>query len=446
MKLNVAEKFTETTHEGAPAVRQHPMDQLRRSVLACMLWEQGFYENGVQVAERIRDLVIEIKDVNALKNLALEARKEMYLRHVPLYLVSLMAKYKPSGWVSYTLNEVVQRADELSEFLAIHAAVNGVKPSNIKPVMSAQVKKGLAKAFTKFDEYQLAKYNRDGAIKLRDVLFLCHAKPQNKTQADLWQRLIDGTLKTPDTWEVGLSTGGDKKEVFTKLLAEGKLGYMALLRNLRNMQQAGVDVALVDKAIRERKGAKRVLPFRYVAAAKAAPQFEPSLDLAMQAAIEDLPSFDGRTFLLIDVSGSMSFNLSDRSDITYMTSAATLAAMVRSDAKRVFTFSNNVVEVPPRAGMAGVDAVIKSQPHGGTYLGDAVAEVNKMMSAEDRLIVITDEQSYDPVPNPVANKAYMINVASNKNSVGSEGKWEKITGWSENVLRYIMESERLDSV
>ena len=97
------------------------------------------------------------------------------------------------------------------------------------------------------------------------------------------------------------------------------------------------------------------------------------------------------------------------------------------------------MEIPPRRGMAGVDAVINSQPHGGTYLGAAVAAANKLK--HDRLIVITDEQSHDRVPDPVANKAYMINVASNQNGVGY-GKWTHIDGFSEAVIKFIVESER----
>src|SRR6202007_2263470 len=106
--------------------------------------------------------------------------------------------------------------------------------------LSAQVKKGLAAAFTKFDEHALAKYDRAGVVRLRDVLFLCHAKPKDADQAGSWRRLIEGHLYTPDTWEVTLSRGGDKREHWERLLAEHKLGGLALLRNLRNMKDAGV--------------------------------------------------------------------------------------------------------------------------------------------------------------------------------------------------------------
>jgi 60 kDa SS-A/Ro ribonucleoprotein len=100
---------------------------------------------------------------------------------------------------------------------------------------------------------------------------------------------------------------------------------------------------------------------------------------------------------------------------------------------RVFTFSNELVEVPGRRGFALRDAITGSQPHGGTELGKAVGS----LPARDRLIVITDEQSHDPVPQL---KGYMINVASNKNGVGY-GRWIHIDGWSDSVLDYIAKYE-----
>jgi hypothetical protein len=145
------------------------------------------------------------------------------------------------------------------------------------------VKKGLAAAFPKFDEYQLAKYDRGGPIKLRDVLFLSHAKPRDDAQAGVWKKLVWGKLATPDTWEVALSTGTDKRAAWERLLTENKLGALALLRNLRNMREAAVDEDLVLKALRSMK-TDRVLPFRFLAAARYAPQWESSLEEAMREA------------------------------------------------------------------------------------------------------------------------------------------------------------------
>jgi 60 kDa SS-A/Ro ribonucleoprotein len=222
-----------TNHEGVTVTQLAPVQQLRRTVLACMLWENGFYESGQTIAERIKMLVPQCGP-DDVAEVAIHAREVQRLRHVPLLLVRELARLPQRaapGLISQTLARVVQRADELAEFLALYWEQG-------KAPLSKQVKTGLASAFGKFDEYQLAKYNRENAIKLRDVLFMVHAKPKDDAQAALWKRLADDQLATPDTWEVALSGGADKKAAFERLLAEGKLGYMALLRNLRNMQRA----------------------------------------------------------------------------------------------------------------------------------------------------------------------------------------------------------------
>lgn len=423
---------TEVTHGGVPAPAISDYQRLRRSVLACMLWENGFYEDGKSIAERIQECAERVS-VDQLSALAVEARSQHNLRHVPLLLLSVLAKRAKGKTVSETIAKVLQRADEMAEFLAVYWR-NGKTP------ISKQVKVGLAKAFQKFDAYQLAKYNRDGAIKLRDVLFLCHAKPKDDKQAETWKALVGGTLPAPDTWEVALSAGQDQKAVWERLISEGKLGYLALLRNLRNMTEAGVDRNLIGQAILARKGAERVLPFRYVAAARACPTLEAYLDQALSESIAGMPALSGNTVVLVDVSGSMDDRLSSKSDLRRIDAAAALASIIHGNL-RVFTFSQTLVEVPPRRGMAGVDTIIQSQPHSGTALGGAVDFINKNVSC-DRLIVITDEQATDcTAPGPAARRGYMINVAAYNSGVGY-GAWVHIDGFSESVLRWMTEYER----
>jgi 60 kDa SS-A/Ro ribonucleoprotein len=429
VRLNATARNYNVTYELGPAVpRIKPLDQSRRSVLSCLLWENEFYESGKTIADRIVENALLVKHED-LAALAIEARESFNLRHVPLLLLDVLSKTGPA-LMAATTARVLKRADAPGELLSVYWR-NGRKP------VPAQMRKGIATAMTKFDAYQLAKYDRDGVVKLRDVLRIARPKPANDEQSVLWKQVKDGTLPAPDTWEVGLSTGGDKKETFERLLREGKLGYLALLRNLRNMANAGVHEDLVREALIARKGADRVLPFRHVAAARAAPQFEPAIDQALVAAIAEMKALSERTAVMVDVSGSMDMKLSAKSDLTRLDAAAALAAIVSGNV-RVFTFSNRVVEVPPRRGMAGVDAVIRSQQHSGTYLGAAVQTLNQNLDY-DRLIVITDEQSADRVPDP-KGVGYMINVASNKNGVGY-GKWTHIDGFSESVLRFIREIE-----
>ena len=428
--LNLPWMKTKRTHEGAPAKHISAEQELRRSVLACMLWEDQFYEEGVAITGRIRELVPKVA-AEKVSALAIEAREKMKLRHAPLLLVREMARLATHRQlVAETLLRVVQRADEISEFVALYWS-EGKQP------LSAQVKKGLAAAFTKFDEYALAKYNRATPVKLRDVLFLTHAKPVDSAQAELWKRLVADQLATPDTWEVALSSGADKREAWERLLGENKLGALALLRNLRNMQEAKVDEGLVRAAL-GRMRTERVLPFRFIAAARYAPQWEQELEQAMFRSLEGQAKLPGKTVLLVDVSGSMDAPLSRRAEMRRNDAAYGLAVLLREIAGQasLYTFSDRLVRVPSRRGFALRDALNASQPHNGTYLGKALGEMDENY---DRLIVITDEQSHDAVPNP-KGRGYAINVASFQNGVGY-GKWTHIDGWSDSVIEYIRAAE-----
>ena len=442
MRLNIFKhhKARLRTHEGAPARAVTAEQALRRTVLSCMLWEGEFYEDGVQIAGRVHELVPKV-DAAKVAALAVEARGKMKLRHAPLLLVREMARHATHrALVGETLECVIQRADELSEFVAIYWA-GGRQP------LSAQVKKGLAAAFGKFDEYALAKYDRAGTVRLRDVLFLSHARPVDEAQAALWKRLAENELATPDTWEVALSAAGrgdgqEKREVWERLLAERKMGALALLRNLRNLHAAGVSEELVLSALAALK-TERVLPFRFLAAARNAPQWEEALETAMFRALETRTGkLAGHTVVLVDVSGSMESPLSARSEMRRTDAAYGLAILLREIAEKVtiYTFSDRAQRVASRRGMALRDALEKSQPHSGTYLGAALKQVEtEVREGYDRLVVITDEQLHDSVPAP-KGVGYVINVASAQNGVGY-GAWTHVDGWSEAVVDYIAELE-----
>jgi len=107
----------------------------------------------------------------------------------------------------------------------------------------------------------------------------------------------------------------------------------------------------------------------------------------------------------------------------------------------VYSFSDELVRVPSRQGFALRDAINASQRHNGTYLGKALGGIHEKEGPYDRLIVITDEQSHDSVPNPKA-RGYMINVASYQNGVGY-GRWTHIDGWSDSVIEYIRAAETM---
>lgn len=473
------------THEGGKAYPHlKPIDQLRRSVLASLLWEGTFYEDGQSVASRIKDGVTaigekglgqagHIKRLQELRDLIIDARTKYKLRHVPLLMTAVFADVaKGTSHLTRDLvSEVIRRPDELGEILALYAHVHGEKPSELKKILPHGLKRGVAEAFGNFDEYQFTKWaKRDAAVSVRDAMFLTHPaakegsrKWNNKegrwqfvddrlTRPGLYAKIAADDLGSADTWEAGLSTVGQdksldqtaaKRETFVRLLSEGKMGYMALLRNLRKMNEVGVPHDLIDKAIIARKGAHSVLPFRFITAVNHAPMFASSLDKAMQVAVAQFAQFRGQTVVLVDVSGSMAWDkVSKNSELTRADAAAALASMVSGEKIRLVVFSSTAMEIPHFTGLSGVNT-IKSAPiyNGGTHLGEALRTCNEI--GGDRLIVISDEQSADEIgQHTTFTHRYMINVGSYENGVGYGKGWTaNITGWSEQVLRYIHELE-----
>ena len=452
MRTNVAAVGPVTqTHEGTPAPRLTPVKALRRAVLTAMLWEDAFYESGSAIAANVATLVTQTK-AEQVAALAVEARERMYLRHVPLFLTRELARVKGNGQlVAETLAQIIQRPDELGEYLALYwrGRTDAEKES-----LSAGSKRGLARALGKFSAYQLAKYDRDATVKLRDVLRITHAKPKNATQAALWKQALTRTLDTPDTWETQLSAGANKRETFERLLREGHLGGLAFLRNLRNMIAADVDPALIRA--RFDGPFEKVLPFRFISAARHAPRFEPEIEAAMLRACAELPKLAGVTALVIDTSPSMWMaKVSAKSELDRFDAAAALAVLARElcASVHVWAFNERAYEVPPRRGFALRDALTATKGQ-ASMGGLAVAAANDR--GYDRVIVLTDGQwhypghelrssmaegkAQDVSPAPLTERAYMVNVAPYQHGY-STGCWQSIDGWSERILDFIAASE-----
>ena len=256
--------YLTTNHEGALAWRMTPE------------WE--LYEERVR---RIADLVRKVEP-EFVAQLAVYTREEMHLRSVPLLLlVELDCCHQGDTLVSKAVGRTIQRADEITELLMCYLWRSG-KPD--LSGLSNQLRKGLAEAFNKFDEYQFAKYNRKNReVTLRDALALVHPKPKDDRQADIFRKIKSDTLETPVTWETELSAVGQrhfdseeekeeaKREVWRKLVQSHRLGYMATLRNLRNMLKLGMDEETMQmvcdyianpEAVRKSKQ----LPFRFLSA------------------------------------------------------------------------------------------------------------------------------------------------------------------------------------
>lgn len=443
------------THEGAPATRVSHEQQLRRSVLSCFLWEDSFYENGQGIAERIKENAAKCSP-EYVSALAKEARNQFKLRHAPIWLMqSLLGR---QGMKARAIADAIERPDEIAEFVAMYWK-NGKRP------LTNQMKKGLGMAFNKFDEYQLAKWNRKGKVMLRDVLFMVHAKPKDAKQAEIFKRLANNDLAIPKTRETMLSSGQGAKATYSELLSENKLGYMALLKNLRTMLAEGVDKSLIKQRLAQGAEKSKALPFRFLTAAAYAPQLEDELDQAMLKAFKGLPKLKGTTTVLVDCSGSMTGKVSSKSEVTRIQAAAALAVYAReaSEDCRVFAFGTTCAEVPNRRGIALVDAILdvngyarnKEQDHGrafqiqrsnggvghGTNIGGALQYVERQVGVHDRTIVITDMQSQDSIGKLGAKQGYMLNVASYRNGVSAKGMIH-IDGFSEQTMRYIVELEK----
>lgn len=438
MRTNiVARKPVAYNDAGTPVRSISAEKQLTRLTLANMLWEDQFYIDGESNADRVAALVSQLAKTNAkfVEHLAVAARSNYKLRHMPLLLTRELAR--AGKLTAHTLQSVIQRPDEMGEFLSIYWK-GGKTP------ISNQVKKGLGLALNKFNEYQLAKWDKsNAAIKIRDVLFLTHAKPKDEKTAELFRKIADQSLETPDTWETQLSAGADKYETFTRLMAERKLGALAFLRNLRNMVEAGVDEQAI-RAYGATVNAERVLPFRYIAAARIVPQFEDMLEQMMFRSLESHEKIPGKTRLLVDVSSSMGAKVSCKSDLTRYDAAFALAMLCREICEEVeiYSFSGKVVQIPPRRGFALADAISTSQGCTGTHLGRCLNDSAK--SQVDRIIVFTDEMSMDAVHNPsnyLTNKGYIINVAAYQNGVNHES-WVTVSGFSEAVVDYIQALEK----
>jgi len=250
-------------------------------------------------------------------------------------------------------------------------------------------------------------------------------------EMELKRALMNCLLWESHFYEDGVSIAGRIKALVPKV-APARVAQLAIeAREVMKLRHAPLLV------IRE-MARDRILPYRFITAARYAPDFEPELEGAMLKSVKDHVRLPGRTRLLIDVSGSMFAALSAQSEMTRAEAACGLAILAREicDEVEIFTFSDKVVKVPPRRGFALRDAIINSQAHSGTWLGKAVAEIDRK---GDRLIVFTDEQSHDRVPEPKA-RGTMVNVASYQHGVGY-GAWTRVSGFSEAVVAWIAASE-----
>lgn len=443
--------------KGAYAASQDAVSLLKRVVMANMLWEDNAYVDGESLVDRIAALVPQCPP-RAVCDIALSARLDQKLRHTPLLLAVEMCRYpEHARLVGGLLPRIITRADMLSDFLALYWSRNGGKKS-----ISHQAAKGLADAFHNFDEYQLAKYDREAEVRLRDVMFLCHPVPRDAAEAELFRRIAERDLAVPDTWEVALSAGADKKATWERLITQDRLGALAFLRNLANMRRAGVSRAVVESGFTRLKSSM-LLPFDYLKAAKMNPDFLHLIDDAMQASAKRQPRLPGRTLFIVDVSGSMDCSVSGMSGcrrVDCATAMAVLAAEVCDEFELVCTAGNDWTREGahewvryPRRGFALMDQIngCKARLGGGGIFTRQCLEWCRETFADaklfDRIIVFSDSQDCDypdkRVPRPFASRNYICDISCERHGINYKGVWTaEISGFSEYFLSYISQMEQ----
>lgn len=349
-------------HEGAEAYRMAPELELYTAVVTSAL-EEMYYEGKTERMDRIAALVGRVSPEFVAK-LAVYTRTQMNLRSIPLVLLTLLARvHSGDDLVRKAVAGTVQRADEIAELLMCYQWLNPSKGAKKLGKLSRGIQNGLKEAFNRFDEYQFAKYDRDGqAVRLRDALFLVHPKAKDAAQQAIFDKIVAGTLEIPYTWETELSALGQQKfdsheakaaavrAKWEELIASRKVGYMALLRNLRNILDAGVGPEYVeqlcgylsDPAQVERS---RQFPFRYLSAYRElrnhkSPQTASvltALEKAAEASAENIAGFGSGTNVLIasDVSGSMRHPVSRNSSVENYDVGIVLSMLLQSRCESV---------------------------------------------------------------------------------------------------------------
>jgi hypothetical protein len=382
---------------GHVAYKMADKSKLITQVLCSFFNEKKFYGDNTQ------DMIETVKrvakaDPQFVSNLAVFARREFNMRSVAHILTAILAN-TPEGkpFVRKTVQGVSLRGDDVTEIMAAYL-------SNFKKPIPNSLKKGIADVLVTFDEYTLAKYKGDGdQVKMRDVICLCRPKPQSDEQAKLFKRCIEGTLETPETWETQLSANRNNKETWEKLIDGGKVGYMALLRNLRNILTVNPkNIQKVYDNLSDPVAVKksRQLPFRFLSAYKSVNKIGTSktfdvLETAIDASVENLPKIPGTTVIAIDVSGSMGSTVSEKSEVRCCDIAMLLGVIANRicDNAIVYTFDTSINK-KAFSTRNGIIYTVMNESHAGwgTNMDLPFLQMISDSVNADRVIIISDNE------------------------------------------------------
>ena len=384
------------------------------SLLLTSFVNDQFYKNAQTTLDDLRKLSEKVKDKEFVAKAAIFARDRFGMRSITHALAGeLTSQLNGAEWGKNFYDKVVVRVDDMTEIMSYYLAY---KTSKDSPKFPNSLKKGFAKAFDKFDSYQLAKYKGDNKeVKLVDVVNIVHPVPTVRNKSAL-EQLIKGELKSTDTWESKLSQAGqvaESEEDLTKLKSDAwsdliigkKIGYFALLRNLRNIinQSPTAITAACELLVDERMiKSSRVLPFRFTTAydeisklgsSKEVRDVLVAINNALDISVCNVPKFDGDTLVVMDVSGSMSGRPSEIASLF----GAILAKVNNSDVM-TFSTSANYKQYNP------MDSVLTIRDGfryagGGTNLRDVFVKANK---AYENIIILSDMQSFIGYDTPLS--------------------------------------------
>lgn len=369
------------------------------------------------------------------------------------------------------IDSVLQRADEPGELLAYWTSVHG-------RAVPKPIKRGIADAATRmYDERAFLKWDSGSrGFRFADVLDLAHPSPLAAWQGDLFSYILDdrhsrGTVPNPETlptlarraafpelmanrpeilldpdelrragftWEAALSMAGDKVDrakLWEALIPS--MGYMALLRNLRNFDQAGVPDEVAEQVCARladpaQVARSRQFPMRFLSAYNAAPSLRwgHALDKALTASLANVPALPGRTLVLVDTSSSMNETFSKDGTLRRWDAAAvfSIAVGARCEYADVVSFSSAQRYFNDPAGartkvfpLTRGESLLRSVDrwkNDGYFLGggtDTPGAIRAHLRPgfHDRLLIVTDEQTTGRVDGgvPAALPMYTWNLA-----------------------------------
>lgn len=294
------------------------------SLLLTSFVKDKFYKSEKDEVAQIATILKTLDDKKFAAKAAIFARNEFGMRSITHILASELTEYASGqDWAKGFYDKIIFRPDDMAEIISCLWNTKQTKK------LPNALKKGFSKAFDKFDGYQLAKYRLEGKdVSLVDIVNLIHPTPTDKNREAL-KALVDGTLKNTKTWEAMLSNAGQvaeteeekaelKKDAWKELLETKKIGYLALLRNVRNIVEQAPDlVDLLCERLQDRAWITNpknlVFPFQYLIAYKqfqsmqgsAAKKVLLALSNALEISCSNVPKFTGETLVVVDNSGSM---------------------------------------------------------------------------------------------------------------------------------------------